>query len=72
MERSVAFRRDGGGEGGEGTSRPAVHFCQDPQHTGGDNKEALYQKPPGILRKILLPYLNFLINNFLKVDSTKK
>jgi hypothetical protein len=54
MERSVAYRRDGGGEGGEGaSSRPAVHFCQDPQHTGGDNKEALYQKPSGIQRKIL-------------------
>ncbi len=50
-ERStVAFRRDGGGEGGEGASRPAVHFCQDPQHTG--DKEALYQKPLGIQRKI--------------------
>jgi hypothetical protein len=62
-ETSVPLRRDGGGEGGEGTSsRPAVHFCQDPQHTGGD-KEALYQKPSGIQRKIL----ELLKNNLLKL-----
>jgi hypothetical protein len=61
----VAYRRDGGGEVGEGTSsRPAVHFCQDPQHTG--DKEALYQKPPGIQQRKILELLN---NNLLKVPK---